>query len=187
MSDVMFREMIDKIIVHEAEGVGNARTQQVDIYFNYAGQINIAYTEEELAQMKEQEERAQAERIAKEKARSKAYREKRKAQKIAENGGEIVKKKVCPHCGKEYVPESNRQIFCSKDCRKAVKQAERQKRREAERGDHFYRQRTCAVCGKLYWPTHSQQKFCSEDCQRIKHNKVTLEFYHRRKEQEVSA
>lgn len=51
----------------------------------------------------------------------------------------------------------------------------------------FYRQRTCAVCGKLYWPTHSQQKFCSEDCQRIKHNKVTLEFYHRRKEQEVSA
>lgn len=64
VSDVMFREMIDKIIVHEAEGVGNARTQQVDIYFNYAGQINIAYTEEELAQMKEQEERAQAERIA---------------------------------------------------------------------------------------------------------------------------
>ena len=35
--------------------------------------------------------------------------------------------------------------------------------------------------------THSQQKFCSEDCQRINHNKVTLEFYHRRKEQEVSA
>ena len=179
--------MIDKIIVHEAEGVGNARTQQVDIYFNYAGQIDIAYTEEELAQMKEQEERAEAERIAKEKARSKAYREKRKAQKIAENGGEIVKKKVCPHCGKEYVPESNRQIFCSKDCRKAAQQAEKQKRREAERGDHYYRQRTCAVCGELYWPTHSQQKFCSEDCQRINHNKVTLEFYHRRKEQEVSA
>ena len=74
-----------------------------------------------------------------------------------------------------------------KDWRKAVKQAERQKRREAERGDHYYRQRTCAVCGKLYWPTHSQQKFCSEDCQRINHNKVTLEFYHRRREQEASA
>ena len=187
VSDAMFREMIDKIIVHEAEGVGNARTQQVDIYFNYAGQIDIAYTEEELAQMKEQEERVQAERIAKEKARSKAYREKRKAQKIAENGGEIVKKKVCPHCGKEYVPESNRQIFCSQDCRKAAHQAEKQKQREAERGDHYYHQRTCAVCGKLYWPTHSQQKFCSEDCQRINHNKVTLEFYHRRREQEASA
>ena len=187
VSDAMFREMIDKIIVHEAEGVGNARTQQVDIYFNYAGQIDIAYTEEELAQMKEQEERVQAERIAKEKARSKAYREKRKAQKIAENGGEIVKKKVCPHCGKEYVPESNRQIFCSQDCRKAAHQAEKRKQREAERGDHYYRQRTCTVCGKLYWPTHSQQKFCSEDCQRINHNKVTLEFYHRRREQEASA
>ena len=29
----------------------------------------------------------------------KAYREKRKAKKLAENGGEIVKTKVCPHCG----------------------------------------------------------------------------------------
>lgn len=186
VSDAMFREMIDKIIVHEAEGIGNARTQQVDIYFNYAGQIDIAYTEEELAQMKEQEERAEAERIAKQKARSKAYREKRKAKKIAENGGEIVKK-VCPHCGKEYVPASNRQIFCAKDCRKAAQQAEKQERREAERGDHYYRQRTCTVCGKPYWPTHSQQKRCSEDCRRIQHNKVTLELYHGRKAQEVSA
>ena len=187
VSDVMFREMIDKIIVHEAEGAGNARTQQVDIYFNHAGQIDIAYTKEELAQIKEQEEHAQAERIAKEKASSKAYREKRRAMELAENGGEIVKKKVCPHCSKEYVPESNRQIFCSKDCRKASQKAEQRKQREAERGDHYYRQRSCAVCGKLYWPTHSQQKFCSEDCQRINHNKVTLEIYYRRTAQEVSA
>ena len=48
--------------------------------------------------------------------REKAYREKRKAKKIAENGGEIVKKKVCPHCGKEFTPASNRQIFCTKEC-----------------------------------------------------------------------
>ena len=44
ISDAMFREMVDKIIVHEAEGTGNARTQQVDFCFNYAGEIHIAYT-----------------------------------------------------------------------------------------------------------------------------------------------
>ena len=47
--DLMFAELIDKIVVYEAEGVGRARTQKVDIYFNYVGQVDIAYTEEELA------------------------------------------------------------------------------------------------------------------------------------------
>ena len=37
-------------MVYESEGVGKARTQKVDIYFNYVGQVDIAYTEEELAE-----------------------------------------------------------------------------------------------------------------------------------------
>ena len=45
ISDLMFAELIDKIVVYEAEGVGKARTQKVDIYFNYVGQVDIAYTE----------------------------------------------------------------------------------------------------------------------------------------------
>lgn len=53
---MMFTELIDKIVVYESEGVGKARTQKVDIYFNYVGQVDIAYTEEELAEIKEQEE-----------------------------------------------------------------------------------------------------------------------------------
>ena len=40
----MFNELVDKIVVYEAEGAGNARTQKVDIYFNYVGQVDIAYT-----------------------------------------------------------------------------------------------------------------------------------------------
>ena len=44
--------------------------------------------------------------------------------------------------------------------------------------------RKCAVCGKEYWPTHSQQKFCSDECQKVNHNKVSLEFYHKKKEKE---
>lgn len=116
ISDLMFYELIDKIVVYEAEGVGKARTQKVDIYFNYVGQVDIAYTEEELAEIKVQEAQEEMELLAKQRKREKAYREKRKTKKIAENGGEIIKKKICPHCGKEFTPTSNRQIFCTKDC-----------------------------------------------------------------------
>lgn len=116
ISDLMFHELIDKIVVHEAEGVGNARIQKVDIHFNYIGQVNIAYTEEELAEIKAQEEQQEQERLERQRKREKAYREKRKARKIAENGGEIAKKKICPHCSKEFTIASNRQIFCSKKC-----------------------------------------------------------------------
>lgn len=108
------------------------------------------------------------ERLEKQREREKAYREKRKAKKIAENGGEITKKKVCPHCGKEFTPTSNRQIFCTKECCKQARQDKAKADREAEKGDHYYRQRQrkCEVCGNLYCPTHSQQKFCSEECQK---------------------
>ena len=156
ITDIMFSELIDKIVVYEAEGVGNARTQRVDIYFNYVGQVDIAYTEEELAEIKAQEEQREKERLERQRKREKAYREKRKAQKLAENGGEIIKKKVCPHCNKEFTPTSNRQIFCSKECRKQAGKDKKKADREMERGDHYYRQRKCEVCGSLYWPTHSQ-------------------------------
>ena len=56
ISDTMFNELVDKIVVYEAEGVGKARTQKVDIYFNYVGQVDIAYTEEELAEIETQKE-----------------------------------------------------------------------------------------------------------------------------------
>ena len=183
ISDLMFAELIDKIVVYEAEGVGKARTQKVDIYFNYVGQVDIAYTEEELAEIKAQEEQIEAERLAKQREREKAYREKRKAKELAENGGEIVKTKVCPHCQKEFIPTSNRQIFCSKDCCYQARQDKTKADREAEKGNHYYRQRVCAVCGSTYWPTHSQQKLCSEECQKQNHNEKSLEFYHKKQKE----
>ena len=184
ISDAMFNELVDKIVVYEAEGVGKARTQKVDIYFNYVGQVDIAYTEEELAEIEAQKKQEEQQRLARQRKREKAYREKRKAQKIAENGGEVVKTKVCPYCNKEFIPTSNRQVFCSKECCYQARQDEKKADREAERGNHYYRQRECAVCGNSYWPTHSQQKFCSEECQRVNHNKKTLEFYHHKREKE---
>ena len=34
ISDTMLNDLVDKIVVYEAEGAGKARTQKVDIYFN---------------------------------------------------------------------------------------------------------------------------------------------------------
>ena len=181
ISDSMFAELIDKIVVYEAEGVGKERTQKVDIYFNYVGQVDIAYTEEELAEIKAQEEQEDRERLEKQHQREKAYREKRKAKKIAENGGETVKKKICPHCGQEFTPASNRQIYCSKDCWGLARQDQKTADREAERGNHYYRQRVCEICGATFWPNSSGQKFCSEDCQKKQHSKLTLMYYHQNK------
>jgi len=136
--------------------------------------------------LKEQEEQAEKKRLEKQCQREKAYREKQKAKKLAENGGEIVKTKVCPHCQKEFIPTSNRQIFCSKDCCYQARQDKTKADREAEKGNHYYRQRVCAVCGSTYWPTHSQQKFCSAECKKVNHNKKTLEFYYKKqKEKEL--
>lgn len=56
-----------------------------------------------------------------------------KGEKLAENGGEIVKTKVCPHCQKEFIPTSNRQIFCSKDCCYQARQDKTKADREAEK------------------------------------------------------
>ncbi len=181
ITDRMLMDLVDKIEVHEAEGVGRARTQQVDIYFNYVGQVNIALTEEEAAEQKAREEQEEQERKEQLRERGKRYREARKAKKIEAAGGEIIQKKICPHCGAEFVPNSNRQIFCSKECWNQSRQEQKQSDRENERGDHYYRQRVCEICGKTFWPNSSGQKFCSDDCQKKQHSKLTLMYYHQNK------
>lgn len=180
VTDQMLRELIEKIVVYDAEGKGNSRTQRVDIYFNFIGQFDLAYTAEELAEEQRKQKQLAAERLAHQRAREKAYRAERKAKKLAENGGKTVTKKVCPCCGEEFTPTSNRQIFCSKDCRHVYAQIEKKAAREAERGDHYYCQKNCMICGKPFWPTHSQQTMCSGECRRKHHNEVTLAFYHKK-------
>lgn len=178
ISDAMFAELVDKIVVHEAEGKGNARTQQVDIYFNYVGQVNIALTEEELAEQKAQAEQEEKERLARKRQREKGHRERMKAKKLEANGGKMVKKKICPCCGAEFVPNSNRQIYCSDECWKKGYYGKKNAESLARREGHPYSKRECAICGKAFWPHHSQQTLCSEKCQKENHNKISLAFYH---------
>lgn len=48
----MVREIIDKIVVHQAEGENSDRTQQIDIYFNFIGEYKLELTKKELAEKK---------------------------------------------------------------------------------------------------------------------------------------
>ncbi len=137
VTDLMLHELIDKIVVYEAEGSGKQRKQVVEIVFNNVGKVNLAYTEEELAEMKAQEDRQLALQLEKKRMREKGYREKRKAKRLKENGGEVVARKICPVCGAAYIPASNRQIYCSVECRHQ-KYLER-KNSEKMCGDSLYR------------------------------------------------
>ena len=55
-------EFVEKILVHQAEGKGASRTQEVEIFFNFIGKVEIPrkeieLTEEEKAALAEQERR----------------------------------------------------------------------------------------------------------------------------------
>ena len=102
---------------------------------------------------------AQDEQYVFQNTHEKAHREKHKAERLAANGGELVKKQVCPQCGKIFIPASSHQAFCSEGCCHQARQDQKQAEREAERGQHYYRQRICAICGNPYWPESSRSKF----------------------------
>lgn len=96
VSDLMFAELIDKIVVYEAEGVGKARTQKVDIYFNYVGQVDIAYTEEELAEIKEQEEQEEKKRLEKQRQREKPIERIERRKNLLKTVAKLSKQRYVP-------------------------------------------------------------------------------------------
>ena len=62
LTPAMINEFIEKILVHQAEGKGASRTQEIEIFFNFVGKVEIPHeevelTEEEIAAIAEQERR----------------------------------------------------------------------------------------------------------------------------------
>ncbi len=52
----MLNDFIEKVVVHEAEGGRTKdRTQQVDIYFNFIGNVVLPLSEEEMKAMQAEE------------------------------------------------------------------------------------------------------------------------------------
>ena len=62
LTPAMINEFVEKILVHQAQGKGASRTQEIEIFFNFVGKVDIPHkevelTEEEKAALAEQERR----------------------------------------------------------------------------------------------------------------------------------
>lgn len=107
----MISEFIDKIIVHESNGVrGFGRKQKIEIYFNFIGQFIPPIPEEEIREEAEKQAAIQAEknRIRAEKRKATLVRYNAKKEKrleelrlAAESGDPEAKEQYEEHCRKE--------------------------------------------------------------------------------------
>lgn len=180
----MVVELIDKIVVYEPVGKKPNREQRIDIYFNFIGQFDLAYSSKELAEMKNQAHKEEAEKKARQKKRNQAHQAKAKAQRYADNGGHKFAQRICEHCGKPFYPNSNRQKFCTKDCTYAAQQETKQEERLAEKGTHTFVQKKCKICGRLFWPSNGREVLCSEECKAENRRKKQLDYYYSKQEKE---
>lgn len=110
--------MFETLIVHQAKKEGSIRTQKVEIYFNFVGEINLQYSEEELLEIEAEKEERLAQKKESQKERNKKFREQRKAERYAANDGHKYAKHICEHCGEEYWPNVAHQKYCCKECGK---------------------------------------------------------------------
>jgi len=111
LTPLMVSEFIDKIIVHESNGIrGFGRKQKIEIYFNFIGQFIPPIPEEEIREEAKKQAAIQAEknriRAEKRKAtlvRYNAKREKRleELRLAAESGNPEAKAQYEEHCRKE--------------------------------------------------------------------------------------
>lgn len=182
----MIVDLIDKIVVYEPVGKKPNREQHIDIYFNFIGQFDLAYSSTELAEMKKQAHKAEAEKKVRKKKRNQAYQAKAKAQRYADNGGHKFAERTCEHCGKPFYPNSNRQRFCTKDCTYAAQQEAKKEQRLAEKGTHIFAQKKCKICGQLFWPSNGREVLCSEECKAENRRKKQLDYYHSKQKKEKS-
>lgn len=63
--------------------------------------------------------------------------------------------KVCPQCGKEFLPTSPSHTYCQKSCQAAHLQT-----RKPPKGQTAY----CLTCGKAFAPYNRKHKYCSKSC-----------------------
>ncbi len=193
MTDTMLHELIDKVVVYEPTKNDNGqKTQKVDIYFNFIGQFELAYSVREIRAEQAKQQKKLEEKKARQKERNQAHREKAKAERYAANDGHKFSKRVCEHCGAEFYPNSSQQIYCTKECTAAVNKERIKAKRFEEKGDHPFAQKICTICGKPFWPVNGREVICSEECKAKNRREKQLAYYHstasaKEKEKRVAA
>jgi len=67
------------------------------------------------------------------------------------------KKKKCKHCGKEFVTNNKKKVYCSEECYVAHQPLQRAIKKETHTC-------ICEVCGDKFETTHHAKKYCCYDC-----------------------
>lgn len=73
----------------------------------------------------------------------------------------MEEKRICLHCGKEFVTANKRQKYCSTKCRiKHVNESQRSIRAAGLKDEI----RNCECCGKAFTPKTVKSRFCCNEC-----------------------
>lgn len=73
LTPMMINEFIDRVLVHEAEGIGADRTQEVEIYLNYIGQFIVPQEEIVLTDEERVQQEKEAEKLRKKRKSNRRY------------------------------------------------------------------------------------------------------------------
>lgn len=176
----MIVELVDKIVVYEPIGKKPNREQRIDVYFNFIGQFDLAYSPKERAAMKRQAHKEEAEKIARQKQRNQAQLAKKKAQRYAANDGHKFAQRICERCGQPFYPNSSQQRYCTKECTYAERQEAIKAKRLTEKGAHIFTQKECQICGKKFWPSNGREVLCSEECKAENRRRKQLDYYYKK-------
>lgn len=108
--------------------------------------------------------------------------------------------KVCPVCKTEFIPKSNREVYCCPECRivgnKIVKSnyTKRIKEKLKEYNKEYYKlkrkpkleakkptekkkyEKICAICGKNFISISKLAKYCSLECKKEAMKKIQKEY-----------
>lgn len=183
ITDELLRELIDKIEVHEATGDRDHKQIVIDIYYNFIGEYEVAYTDKELAKIEKQREKEREERLIRrreaQRMSAKRSNDRKKAERYAANDGHKFSKRICDYCGEEFWPNSNRQRYCTKECCVQDRQEKRFEEDFALKGNHLFAQRDCKICGTAFWPSNGRERMCSPKCKKINENLRARNYYHR--------
>lgn len=78
--------------------------------------------------------------------------------------------KTCPTCGKKFVCQTNRQMFCCEECRDKAYMLKAVGVEMPKRTPKGYvsvaptEPKACDICGKEFMPRTKKQRYCSKEC-----------------------
>lgn len=82
--------------------------------------------------------------------------------------------KKCSICGKEFVPCSNNQKYCSRECSEKAKLQLMKQEYNASKVLKLCK--TCVICGKEFKTNYTHQKTCSTDCRKEYQRRYQIQY-----------